>query len=68
MLVKRLKGADSETSFVGQVEVNLDFSSGVISASVDVDFTESQGLSDTDGDSTVEADDTTGGMRNTTRL
>jgi hypothetical protein len=55
------QGADSETSFVGQVELNLDFSSGPVSASVDLDFTESQGLSDGDGDGFVEDDDTTGG-------
>ena len=55
------QGADTETSFVGQVEVNLDFSSGPVSASVDLDFTESQGLSDGDGDGFVEGDDTTGG-------
>jgi hypothetical protein len=55
------QGADSETSFVGQVEINLDFSSGPVSASVDLDFTESQGLSDGDGDGFVEDDDTTGG-------
>ena len=52
------QGADSETTFVGQVEVNLDFSSGPVSASVDLDFTESQGLSDADGNG---IDDTTGG-------
>ena len=55
------QGADSETSFVGQVEVNLDFSSGPVSASVDLDFTESQGLSDGNGNGFVEDDDTTGG-------
>jgi hypothetical protein len=55
------QGADSETSFVGQVELNLDFSSGPVSASVDLDFTESQGLSDEDEDGFVEDDDTTGG-------
>ena len=32
------QGADSETGFVGQVEINLDFSSGPISASVDFDL------------------------------
>ena len=32
------QGADTETSFVGQVEVNLDFSSGPVSASVDFDL------------------------------
>jgi len=32
------QGADSETTFVGQVEVNLDFSSGPVSASVDFDL------------------------------
>jgi hypothetical protein len=52
------QGADSETSFVGQVEINLDFSSGPVSASVDVDFTETQGVSDTDSDNIA---DTTGG-------
>ena len=52
------QGADTETSFVGQVEVNLDFSSGPVSASVDVDFTDTQGLSDADSDGTP---DTTGG-------
>ena len=55
------QGADSETSFVGQVEINLDFSSGPVSASVDLDFTESQGLSDEDEDGVVGDDDTTGG-------
>jgi len=40
-LAGQKQGSDSETSFVGQVEVNLDFSSGPVSASVDVDFTES---------------------------
>ena len=38
------QGANSETTFVGQVEVNLDFTSGPVSASVDLDFTESQGV------------------------
>ncbi|MDA8990562.1 porin [Opitutales bacterium] len=56
------QGADSETTFVGQVEVNLDFSSGPVSASVDLDFTESQGLSDADGSGFIDSeDDTTGG-------
>ena len=32
------KGDDSETSFVGQVEIALDFSSGPVSASVDFDL------------------------------
>ena len=57
-LAGQKQGSDSETSFVGQVEVNLDFTSGPVSASVDIDFTESQGLSDSDDDGT---DDTTGG-------
>ena len=52
------QGADTETSFVGQVELNLDFSSGPVSASVDVDFTDTQGVSDTDSDTIA---DTTGG-------
>ena len=52
------QGPDSETTFVGQVEINLDFSSGPVSASVDVDFTETQGVSDTDSDAIA---DTTGG-------
>ena len=44
------QGSDTESTFVGQVEVNLDFSSGPISASVDIDFTESQTLdSNSDG-------------------
>jgi len=60
-LAGQKQGADSETSFVGQVEVNLDFSSGPVSASVDVDFTETQGLSDVDSDGNVSAEDTTGG-------
>jgi hypothetical protein len=56
------QGANSESTFVGQVEVNLDFSSGPVSASVDVDFTESQGLSDGLGDGINGSDDdTTGG-------
>ena len=56
------QGADSETTFVGQVEVNLDFSSGPVSASVDVDFTDTQGLSDGESDGlTGAADDTTSG-------
>ena len=42
------QGNDSETTFVGQVEVNLDFSSGPVSASVDVDFYDAQSL-DFDG-------------------
>ena len=38
-------GAQSTT--VGQVEVNFDYSKGPVSASVDLDFTDMQGVSDT---------------------
>ena len=54
------QGSDTESTFVGQVEVNLDFSSGPISASVDIDFTESQTL-DSNSDGTIDSNDTTGG-------
>ena len=40
-LAAQKQGSDSETSFVGQVELNLDFSSGPVSSSVDIDFTDS---------------------------
>ena len=40
-LAAQKQGSDTETSFVGQVELNLDFSSGPVSSSVDVDFTDS---------------------------
>jgi len=60
-LAGQKQGSDSETSFVGQVEVNLDFSSGPVSASVDVDFTESQGISDSDDDGEVDSNTSTGG-------
>ena len=40
-LAAQKQGSDSETSFVGQVELNFDFSSGPVSSSVDIDFTDS---------------------------
>ena len=52
------QGADSESTFVGQVEVNLDFSSGPVSASVDVDFLDTVSL---DTDNNTIADLETGG-------
>lgn len=62
-LAAEKKGDDSETSFVGQVEIALDFSSGPVSASVDFDLYDGgsttvstpTGTYDvTDGDSALE--------------
>ena len=53
-LAAQKNGSGNESSFVGQVELNLDFSSGPVSASVDVDFLDTISL---DGDDDGVAND-----------
>lgn len=52
-LAGQKQGSDTENSFVGQVELNLDYRAGPVSASVDIDFTDGT-TNDTTGGGNLE--------------